>query len=68
MVMTLTEQYATRVALPAIFDVQQFVTLEVMTRSERSIAHVARKGRLMDTLVLSEVILTCENLSTHFTD
>lgn len=68
MVMTFTEQHATCAALPAIFDVQEFMALEVVARSERPIAHVARKGRLMEMLVLSEVFLTRETLSTHFTD
>lgn len=42
------------------------MTLEVMTRSERSVAHVARKGRLVNVLVLGERCLSCEDLSTGF--
>lgn len=68
MVMTLAEQYATLGALPAIFDMQQFMTLEVMACSERSITHVARKGRLADTLVRRKICLTCEMLFTNVAD
>lgn len=67
--MTSTEQHATLGTLPAIFDMQQFMTLEVMTCSERPIAHVARKRRLVcvRVLVLGKICLTCETLSTNFT-
>lgn len=68
MVMKSTEEYATLAALSAIFDMQQFMTLEVMSCSERSFAHVARKGRLVNTLVLGEIGLGCEEFSAIFTD
>lgn len=67
MFMTLAEEYTTLGTLPAIFDMQEFMTLEVMTSGERSVTYVARKGRLMNTLVLSEICLTGEDLSTYFT-
>lgn len=66
--MALTEEHTTLLALPAIFDMQQFMSLEVLTCIERSITHVARKGILVATLVLSEICMFCEKLSTMFTD
>lgn len=68
MIVALTEQHATDATLPAIFDMQQFMALEVMNCIERTLTHVARKGRLGLTLVLSEICLTCEMLSTVITD
>lgn len=69
MIMSSTKHDTTQAALPAIFDMQQFMTLEIMIRRKRSITNVAGKRLIfVRTLVLSEISLRCEVLSTNFTD
>lgn len=70
MVVTLTEQRATPEALPAIFNMEQFMTLQLVNRGERSITHVARKEGLIPvhSMVLTEICLSYEAFSTIFTD
>lgn len=66
--MKLTEERTTLVALPAVFDMQEFVTLEILACSERSITNVTIKGRLFYILELSNICLTGGELPTIFTD
>lgn len=65
MVMTATEEHTTDAALPAIFDMQQFMTLEVLTCRKSSVTDVTWKGGVMDMLVFSEICKTGEVLFTN---